>query len=99
MRRLLPVLMLASCAAPPASQPVACPTVPLARPSAHADPLPPVSAVPLTLRPAHWDWQDGGYVWAAAAWVPRSNDHPVWQEGFWMYNGATCAWVPGHFLP
>jgi hypothetical protein len=92
--------VVAGCARPQATPPVAtCPSVPAPFPAAVPDPLPPVSAARLTLRPAHWDWTDGRYVWTPAEWVPRPTPHPLWQDGFWVQQGGTCVWSPGHFLP
>ena len=102
MRRLLPVLLLAGCTAPapPRIVQMACPTLPGKAVTPHPDPLPPVSDRTQVMRPGHWDWVDGTYVWEGPAWVLPTHPPPViWVDGFWTPNGGGCAWTAGHFLP
>lgn len=92
-------VLAAGCAASPAPKVAACPTLPSKRLSARPEPLPPVSAQPLTLQPGHWDWADGNYVWTQPEWVPRHDAGvPIWQDGFWTPDGGACVWNPGHFV-
>lgn len=76
--------------------PAICPALP-PPPQPDVQSLPPVSEVPLTWLPGHWDWNGTSYVWIPGAWVPRAGHGRLWQPGFWTIGGAGCAWVPGHW--
>jgi hypothetical protein len=78
---------------------MACPAIPAKPLVTRPDPLPPVSATPLTLAPGHWDWADQNYTWVQSQWVPRlSQNRPLWLDGFWAGNGGACVWTQGHFV-
>ena len=104
LRATLPMLaagaLLAGCAQP-APPPVTCPDIPVARNEPLPDPRPPVSGVPLTLEPAHWDWNASAYVWEQAQWVPRAPGPaaPQWMPGYWTPQNGVCVWNKPHFLP
>jgi hypothetical protein len=94
------LLLIAGCAQPaPAPAPVlGCPGGPPATAEA-PPPVPPISASRQVLRPAHWEWVAGSYVFEAARWVPYEGYlSPQWLPGHWRHGDSGCDWVPGHFL-
>ena len=54
-------------------------------------PLPPVSGVPLTWQPGHWDWTGSVYAWQRGRWVTRGGHGTLWQDGYWTLQGGQ--WV------
>jgi hypothetical protein len=62
-------------------------------------PRPPVSGFAQILRPGHWDWADGDYVWVAPYWlVLIDRQRPLWRDGYWEAQGGACIWHQGHFI-
>jgi hypothetical protein len=94
---------LAACAAvpPPSAGPrmMACPHVPAPPVHAKATPLAPASGFTQILRPGHWDWADYQYNWVPAQWLTLlTNEHPLWQSGFWRQDEGACIWIKAHFI-
>ncbi len=90
-------LLVAGCAAP-APLPPACPVGPPPVADGLA-PLPPVSGARQVLRPGHWEWTGGRYVFETARWVVWTGPGTAqWQAGAWQTGPDGCVWVAGHFL-
>ncbi len=98
---LLTLMLLAGCAAPepPPAPPPACPVVPPARGAMAPLDKPPVSAVPLTLEPGHWDWTGRTFVWSPPRWVTAHPGGVLWMAGSWTRAAdGGCLWNAAHFI-
>ena len=73
------------------------PPAPIPPPMAETMPNPPVSAVPLTWQPGHWDWTGSSYVWAPGQYVDLRGQSPLWMPPYWERAGAGWVWHPGHW--
>ncbi len=85
------LLLLAACVA-------AAPPAPVPPPMAETIPKPPVSAVPLTWQPGHWDWSGTSYVWAPGQYVDLGGRPANWQPPYWQQTPGGWVWQPGHWL-
>jgi WXXGXW repeat (2 copies) len=86
------LLLLASCArggAPPA---------PIPPPQPEMVPKPPVSAVPLTWQPGHWDWTGSSYVWVPGQYVDAAGHGGSWMPAWWEDTASGWVWHPAHWL-
>ncbi len=83
--------LLAACAtsAPPAPIPPAQP---------EAIPKPPVSAVPLTWQPGHWDWTGSTYVWVPGQYIDLDGHSATWMPPYWEKTPSGWVWRPAHWL-
>jgi hypothetical protein len=84
-------LPLAACVA-------AGPPSPIPPPMAETMPKPPVSAVPLTWQPGHWDWNGSSYTWAPGQYVDLGGHPGNWQPPYWQQTGGGWVWQPGHWV-
>ncbi len=84
-------LLLAGCVAggPPA---------PIPPPMAEAIPKPPVSPVPLTWQPGHWDWTGSSYVWAPGQYIDLAGHGTNWMPPYWARTDAGWVWQPAHWM-
>ena len=71
---------------------------PIPPPQAETIPNPPVSAVPLTWQPGHWDWTGSSYVWVQGQWVNLNGRPGTWMPPFWEKTPSGWAWHPAHWL-
>jgi hypothetical protein len=82
--------LLAACSAGPPA--------PIPSPLAEAMPKPPVSAVPLTWQPGHWDWTGVAYVWSPGEFVDRTGRSGTWMPPAWVRTDSGWVWEPAHWL-
>jgi len=60
---------------------------------------PPVSAVPLTLEPGHWNWTGSAFVWSPPRWVTLRPGRVLWMSGWWTRAAdGQCLWNAPHFV-
>ena len=74
------------------------PPEPVPPPMAETIPRPPVSPVPLTWQPGHWDWTGSSFVWAPGQYVDLGGRPGNWMAPFWQSTGAGWVWQPGHWM-
>jgi len=86
------VLLLASCAGGGPTPP------PIPQPQSEIIPKPPVSAVPLTWQPGHWDWTGSSYVWVPGQYVDAAGHLATWMPAFWENTPGGWVWHPAHWL-
>jgi hypothetical protein len=84
------VLLLAACV--PQNPPS-----PIPPPMTETVPKPPVSAVPLTWQPGHWDWTGSSYVWAPGQYVDLGGRAGNWQQPYWEQTPSGWVWHAGHW--
>ena len=85
------VLLLVACV--PSSPPA-----PIPPPMTETVSKPPVSPVPLTWQPGHWDWTGSSYVWAPGQYVDLGGRPGNWQPPYWEQIAGGWVWRPGHWL-
>ena len=85
------LLLLAACVAggPPA---------PVPPPMAEAMPKPPVSPVPLSWQPGHWDWTGSSYGWVPGQYIDAAGHGPNWEQPYWEKTDAGWVWRPAHWM-
>ncbi|HET6194507.1 MAG TPA: hypothetical protein VFE12_02085 [Acetobacteraceae bacterium] len=90
-RILAILLLLGACAVggPPAAIPP---------PMAETIPRPPVSPVPLTWQPGHWDWTGSSFVWVPGQYVDLGAKGGTWMQPFWQQTGSGWVWQQGHWM-
>ncbi len=88
---VLILLLLVGCA-------TATPPAPIPPPMAETIPKPPVSAVPLTWQPGHWDWNGSSYAWTPGQYVDRSGRSGEWMPPYWEKTPSGWVWRPAHWL-
>lgn len=71
---------------------------PIPPPMAETIPKPPVSAVPLTWQPGHWDWTGSSFVWVAGQWVDLGGHTGNWMPPYWQRTPSGWVWQPGHWV-
>jgi hypothetical protein len=74
------------------------PPAPIPPPLTEVMPKPPVSAVPLTWQPGHWDWTGSAYVWAPGEFVDRTGGSGTWIPPSWGRTSSGWVWLPAHWL-
>ena len=77
-------------ASPPRDRPA-----PVPPPMAETMPRPPVSPVPLTWQPGHWDWTGSAYVWAPGQYVDLGGRPGNWMPPFWQQTGVGLGLAAG----
>jgi hypothetical protein len=88
---LASLLALAGCIA-------AGPPAPIPTPLAEAVPKPPVSPVPLSWQPGHWDWTGTSYVWTPGQYVDAAGHGSNWMTGWWEKTDSGWVWRPAHWM-
>ena len=84
------MLLLAGCAA-------SAPPAPIPAPMSEVIPKPPVSPVPLTWQPGHWDWTGSSYVWVPGQYIDAGSHPPNWMPPYWERVGGGWVWRPAHW--
>ena len=85
------LLLLAACVASGLPAPVP-------PPQAETIPKPPVSPVPLTWQPGHWDWTGSAYVWVPGQYIDASGHGPDWMPPYWEKTDSGWVWRPAHWM-
>jgi hypothetical protein len=91
-RAIIVLLLLCACASsstPPAQMPP---------PMAETIPKPPVSPVPLSWQPGHWDWTGSSFVWVPGQYVDAARASGTWMPPFWEKTDSGWAWRSAHWL-
>ncbi len=63
-----------------------------------AQPLPPVSSIPLVWQPAHYDWTGATYQYVSGRYI-EAPGLASWQPGTWIAAAGRWLWVPAHWVP
>jgi hypothetical protein len=74
------------------------PPVPVPPPMAETIPKPPVSPVPLTWQPGHWDWSGSSFVWTPGQYVDAAGHGPTWMPPYWQRTDSGWIWQPAHWM-
>ena len=86
------LLLLGACAT------VSAPPAPIPPPMAESIPNPPVSPVPLTWQPGHWNWTGSSFVWVPGQYVDLGGRGGTWMPPFWQQTNGGWVWQQGHWL-
>ncbi|HET7882833.1 MAG TPA: hypothetical protein VFL55_18260 [Acetobacteraceae bacterium] len=91
-RALAILLLLGACVA------ASGPPAPIPPPMAESVPNPPVSPVPLTWQPGHWNWTGSSFVWVPGQYVDLGGRPGNWMPPFWQQTNGGWVWQQGHWM-